>query len=202
MSVKINGNGAAANAFIEKVESLSNQDLLACYQCGKCSAGCPMAKYMDILPHQIIRFAQLGLKDELLASEAIWMCVSCLTCNTRCPKGVHIAEVIEASAAGSSAHKAQRSSACAGTAREGTGDTAAHRHHRQHAEGHFVSRSDRKCPQTENGSLLRAASPDELGSEVLFQRRIDASDVVVDAKRHSVSSEIAIESDELNRDGG
>ena len=73
-SVKINGNGAAANAFIEKVEALSKQDLLACYQCGKCSAGCPMAKYMDILPHQIIRFAQLGLKDELLASEAIWMC--------------------------------------------------------------------------------------------------------------------------------
>ena len=96
MSLKINGNCAAANAFVEKVESLSNQELLACYQCGKCSAGCPMAKYMDILPHQIIRFAQLGLKEELLACEAIWMCVSCLTCNTRCPKGVRIAEVIEA----------------------------------------------------------------------------------------------------------
>jgi heterodisulfide reductase subunit C2 len=96
MSVKINGNGAAAQAFIDKVEALSDQELLACYQCGKCSAGCPMAKYMDILPHQMIRYAQLGLKEELLASEAIWMCVSCLTCNTRCPKGVRIAEVIEA----------------------------------------------------------------------------------------------------------
>ncbi len=95
MSVKINGNGAEAQAFIDKVQALSDQDLLACYQCGKCSAGCPMAKYMDILPHQMIRFAQLGLKDELLASNAIWMCVSCLTCNTRCPKGVRIAEVIE-----------------------------------------------------------------------------------------------------------
>jgi heterodisulfide reductase subunit C2 len=94
--VKINGNGAAAQAFIDKVEALSNQELLACYQCGKCSAGCPMAKYMDILPHQMIRYAQLGLKEELLASESIWMCVSCLTCNTRCPKGVRIAEVIEA----------------------------------------------------------------------------------------------------------
>jgi heterodisulfide reductase subunit C len=95
MSVKINGNASEANAFIEKIESLAKQDLLACYQCGKCSAGCPMAKYMDILPHQILRFAQLGLKEELLASNAIWMCVSCLTCNTRCPKGVRIAEVIE-----------------------------------------------------------------------------------------------------------
>ncbi len=75
---------------------MSGQDLLACYQCGKCSAGCPMAKYMDILPNQMIRFAQLGLKEALLSSNAIWLCVSCLTCNTRCPKGVKIAEVIEA----------------------------------------------------------------------------------------------------------
>jgi heterodisulfide reductase subunit C len=86
----------ASEAFTATIESLSGQDLLACYQCGKCSAGCPMAKYMDILPNQIIRFAQLGHEDALLTSNAIWMCVSCLTCNTRCPKGVKIAEVIEA----------------------------------------------------------------------------------------------------------
>jgi heterodisulfide reductase subunit C len=55
-----------------------------------------MARFMDILPNQMIRFAQLGLKDELLSSKAIWLCVSCMTCNTRCPKGVKIAEVIEA----------------------------------------------------------------------------------------------------------
>ncbi len=95
MSVRIR-NGRAAEDFIAKVEALSGQDLLACYQCGKCSAGCPMAQYMDILPNQMIRYAQLGLRDELLSSEAIWLCVSCLTCNSRCPKGVKIAEVIEA----------------------------------------------------------------------------------------------------------
>jgi heterodisulfide reductase subunit C len=82
-------------AFIDKIESLAGQDLLACYQCGKCSAGCPMAKHMDLPPNQMIRYAQLGLMDDLLASESIWMCVSCLTCNSRCPKGVRIAEVIE-----------------------------------------------------------------------------------------------------------
>ena len=86
----------ASEAFTAKIESMSGQDLLACYQCGKCSAGCPMAKYMDILPNQMIRFAQLGLEEALLSSNAIWLCVSCLTCNTRCPKGVKIAEVIEA----------------------------------------------------------------------------------------------------------
>ncbi|MDP1610023.1 MAG: 4Fe-4S dicluster domain-containing protein [Sulfuritalea sp.] len=95
MSAWISGS-RTDTAFIDKIEKLSGQDLLACYQCGKCSAGCPMAKYMDIMPNQMIRLAQLGLKEALLSSNAIWLCVSCLTCNTRCPKGVKIAEVIEA----------------------------------------------------------------------------------------------------------
>lgn len=82
--------------FVAKVQELSGQNLLACYQCGKCSAGCPAISQMDILPNQIIRYAQLGLKDELLQSKSIWICASCMTCNARCPKGINIAEVIEA----------------------------------------------------------------------------------------------------------
>ncbi len=82
--------------FVGKVEELSGQNLLACYQCGKCSAGCPAVSEMDILPNQIIRYAQLGFKNELLRSKSIWVCASCFTCNSRCPKGINIAEVIEA----------------------------------------------------------------------------------------------------------
>ncbi|MFC2140779.1 4Fe-4S dicluster domain-containing protein [Acidobacteriota bacterium] len=82
--------------FVSKVEELSGQSLLACYQCGKCSAGCPNVCEMDILPNQIIRYAQLGLKDELIGSKSIWMCASCMTCDVRCPKGINVAEVIEA----------------------------------------------------------------------------------------------------------
>ena len=83
--------------FVAKVEGLSGQsNLLTCYQCGKCSAGCPLASHMDLLPNQIIRLAQMGMKDELLDSSAIWICVSCMTCNTRCPQGIKIAEIIEA----------------------------------------------------------------------------------------------------------
>jgi heterodisulfide reductase subunit C len=82
--------------FVGKVEELSGQNLLACYQCGKCSAGCPAVSEMDILPNQIIRYAQLGFKDELMRSKSIWVCASCFTCNARCPKGINIAEVIEA----------------------------------------------------------------------------------------------------------
>lgn len=82
--------------FVAKIEQVSGQKLLACYQCGKCSAGCPMAAHMDVLPNQIIRMAQLGMEKQLLATRAIWICVSCMTCNSRCPKDIRIAEVIEA----------------------------------------------------------------------------------------------------------
>ncbi|NIM10610.1 MAG: disulfide reductase [Candidatus Aminicenantes bacterium] len=82
--------------FVSKVEELSGQNLLACYQCGKCSAGCPSISQMDILPNQVIRYAQIGLKDELLASRSIWICASCMTCDVRCPKGINVAEVLEA----------------------------------------------------------------------------------------------------------
>ena len=84
------------NSFVSKVEEISGQNLLACYQCGKCSAGCPAVSEMDILPNQIIRYAQLGFKDELLQSKSIWICASCFTCNARCPKGINVVEVIEA----------------------------------------------------------------------------------------------------------
>lgn len=96
MTVRIS-NDKAGKDFVAKVEALSGQsNLLTCYQCGKCSAGCPLAAHMDLLPNQIIRYAQMGLADQLAESSAIWICVSCMTCNTRCPKGIKIAEIIEA----------------------------------------------------------------------------------------------------------
>jgi heterodisulfide reductase subunit C2 len=82
--------------FVKKIEEISGQKLLACYQCGKCSAGCPAVAEMDILPNQVIRYAQLGLKEELLEAKSVWVCASCYTCNVRCPKGIKIAEVMEA----------------------------------------------------------------------------------------------------------
>lgn len=84
------------NSFIEKIQRLSGQNLQACYQCGKCTAGCTAMADMDIPPNQVIRFAQLGLFEDLLKAKSIWICASCLTCNARCPKGVGIAEVMEA----------------------------------------------------------------------------------------------------------
>lgn len=83
---------------VRQVEEISGQDLALCNQCGKCSAGCPAASAMDLLPSQVIRSIQLGLNDGLL-SRAIWLCASCLTCAARCPNGIDLARVMEASRA-------------------------------------------------------------------------------------------------------
>jgi len=82
-------------SFVRQVEEISGQDLLACNQCGKCSAGCPVVAVMDLLPNQVIRMAQLGM-EEVLESNTIWVCASCLTCATRCPKGVDLPRLMEA----------------------------------------------------------------------------------------------------------
>ena len=81
---------------IGRVEELSEQDVMACYQCGNCSAGCPAAGAMDRLPNQIIRLLQMGMMDEALSARAIWYCAACLQCEARCPKGIDLARLTEA----------------------------------------------------------------------------------------------------------
>ncbi len=81
--------------FVQQVEAISGVNLLACNQCGKCSAGCPVAFSLDVLPNQVIRLAQLGA-EAALEAETIWTCASCLTCVARCPKGVDLPRVMEA----------------------------------------------------------------------------------------------------------
>ena len=81
--------------FSQQVEAISGETLLACNQCGKCSAGCPIASSMDILPNQVIRLAQLGIQD-VLDSQMIWACAACMNCVAHCPKGIDLPRVMEA----------------------------------------------------------------------------------------------------------
>ena len=81
---------------IPQVESLAHTRIRDCYQCGKCTAGCPMAAGMDIPPTRLIRLLQLGRAEAALRAQSIWQCVSCQTCSTRCPKSVDCAGVMDA----------------------------------------------------------------------------------------------------------
>ena len=81
--------------FIEQVSDLSHQNVRRCYYCLRCSAGCPSAYAMDYSPAQILRMVQLGQKQTLLHSSAIWLCIGCETCGTRCPNEIHAGAVID-----------------------------------------------------------------------------------------------------------
>jgi heterodisulfide reductase subunit C len=76
---------------------LANTNLNAslCFQCRKCSGGCPLTFAMDLLPHHVIRLALLGQEERVFGSRTIWVCSSCQTCTTRCPNGIDIAGVMD-----------------------------------------------------------------------------------------------------------
>jgi heterodisulfide reductase subunit C len=87
---KATGAGKVESSFLKEVEKKSGENLSLCYQCLKCTAGCPTAPYMDVRPNNIIRMIQMGMREEVLGSSAIWLCVYCQTCGTRCPNEIHI----------------------------------------------------------------------------------------------------------------
>ena len=70
-------------------------DLRDCYQCGKCSAGCPMADAMDMRPQEVMRNLQLGLLGEVLKAQGPWLCAGCEVCATRCPQNIEIATLMQ-----------------------------------------------------------------------------------------------------------
>ena len=82
-------------AFIAEVEERSGEKVSLCYQCRKCTNGCPVTFAMDIMPNQVMRMAQLGLRDQVLKSTTIWICASCQTCTTRCPNEIDIAHLMD-----------------------------------------------------------------------------------------------------------
>lgn len=79
----------------KKIADAAGVKLSDCYQCGKCSAGCPMAESMDIQPRQVVRLLQLGMADEVLKSKTIWLCATCHMCEDRCPNSINIPGLIE-----------------------------------------------------------------------------------------------------------
>ncbi len=72
-----------------------SEKLTRCFQCGTCTSDCPVARYTDnYRPRQIIRMAQLGLRDRVLKSDTLWLCAACFTCTDHCPQDVEVASVI------------------------------------------------------------------------------------------------------------
>ncbi|MFQ6136668.1 MAG: 4Fe-4S dicluster domain-containing protein [Candidatus Hydrothermarchaeales archaeon] len=84
--------------FLEELAEYGGEDLKdtvrACFQCGMCSGGCPTSYAMDHTPRQMVRMIQFGMKEEVLSSFMLWLCASCNTCITLCPRKVEILRLI------------------------------------------------------------------------------------------------------------
>jgi heterodisulfide reductase subunit C2 len=74
----------------DEVKAASGASPMSCYQCAKCSSGCPVADRGDLKPHELVRLVQTGQRGPVLSSRLIWECTSCHTCITRCPQMVDI----------------------------------------------------------------------------------------------------------------
>jgi heterodisulfide reductase subunit C len=99
----------------ERLERATSVRVSRCYQCGKCSAGCPMAEEMDHPPSRLLRLLQTGQPQHeaaVLGSRAIWLCLGCETCVSRCPNDVGLPRAIdflrEQAIAAGTAHPAAR----------------------------------------------------------------------------------------------
>ncbi len=82
--------------FQQEIQAQSGQNVNLCFQCSKCSSGCPLAGHMDYTPAQLLHRIRLGHRDLVLNSRTIWLCLGCETCAARCPQGVEPAAVMSA----------------------------------------------------------------------------------------------------------
>ncbi len=80
----------------EAIAAEAGVDLKDCYQCGKCTAGCPLADGMDLMPREVIRYLQLGMAEVVLDAKTPWICAQCVVCSSRCPQNVDICSVMRA----------------------------------------------------------------------------------------------------------
>ena len=78
----------------EIANQIGGEGLLRCLKCGACSGGCPVAAVTDYRPRNVLGHVLLGMKDDVLASESIWMCAACFTCEERCVQEVNFTDVV------------------------------------------------------------------------------------------------------------
>jgi heterodisulfide reductase subunit C len=95
MTTRITKQKATGDLF-KAVQEKADVNLSVCYQCKKCSIGCPVADQTESPPSEIIRRLQLGAGDELLQTDLIWTCLCCETCYARCPNQINFPAVIDA----------------------------------------------------------------------------------------------------------
>src|SRR5512137_2655008 len=86
------------NTLADNILSATEVHSQKCYQCGKCTAGCPVAYEMDLPPGMVMRLLQTEIPandEKVLKSHAIWLCVTCEMCLSRCPMEIDIPSMMD-----------------------------------------------------------------------------------------------------------
>lgn len=86
---------ALSTLLAQRVGAGSGVNAHKCYQCKRCTAGCPVAEFGDLHPAQIMRAVQLGQVERAVETRFIWLCTGCQTCSTRCPQDIDVAAVMD-----------------------------------------------------------------------------------------------------------
>ena len=82
--------------FKREIMGLDAHDLSSCYQCGTCSAVCPISTTDNPFPRKEMVWVQWGLKERALSNPSIWLCHQCGVCNAYCPRGAQPANLMAA----------------------------------------------------------------------------------------------------------
>lgn len=80
--------------FGDEIINAGGGTVFLCFQCGTCTGGCPSGRHTAFQTRKLVRMTQLGLREEVLKSDDIWLCTTCYTCYDRCPRGVEITDII------------------------------------------------------------------------------------------------------------
>lgn len=80
--------------FAKEIEKYGGIDFSACYNCGNCTAVCPLAEEDNTFPRRMLRYSVLGMEDELHRSIEPWLCYYCGDCSETCPREANPGEIM------------------------------------------------------------------------------------------------------------
>ncbi len=83
------------NFLKEVIDNVEEGDMVQmCMQCGVCAGSCPMGPHWEHTPQKIFMMIRANKREEVLASDSMWMCTSCYNCISRCPRELPITHIM------------------------------------------------------------------------------------------------------------
>ena len=81
--------------FKQEIMDAGAETLAICFQCGTCTGACPSGRRTPYRIRQVVRRSLVGLKEDVITDDTIWMCTTCYECQERCPRGIKIVDIVK-----------------------------------------------------------------------------------------------------------